>query len=130
MTAHSGSADILRPLRAAIAAGDPDAILEAIPEPPHFLAALFRLEPSDRDAIITGVLPAFTGDEDRWEVIEASAMDTVVHPERGAFVAIAPLIPDSLMDDARMLVASIRDPETRRVMDRAVGERAATLGRA
>lgn len=47
-------------------------------------------------------------------------MDTVVRPERGAFVAIAPLIPDSLMDDARKLVASIKKPEVRRVMEQAI----------
>src|SRR6266545_7926491 len=101
----------LEPLRDAITTGDPDTILEALPEPPHFLPALFRLDPADRDAIIAGLFPALTGDEDRWEIIEASAMDTVVRPERGAFVAIAPLIPDSLLDDTRKLVASIRDPE-------------------
>ena len=114
--------DILQPLRAAIATRDPDAILEALPEPPHFLPALFRLDPADRDAIIAGLFPVLTGDEDRWEIIEASAMDTVVRPERGAFVAIAPLIPESLIDDTRKLVASIRNPETRRVMEQALQE--------
>jgi len=114
--------DILQSLRDAIASGDHDAILEALPEPPHFLSALFRLAPDDRNAIIAGLFPALTGDEDRWEVIESSAMDTVVRPERGAFVAIAPLIPASLMDSARMLVDSIRDPETRRVMELALQE--------
>src|SRR6266508_5525898 len=112
----------LEPLRDAITTGDPDTLLEALPAPPHFLPALFRLDPADRDAIIAGLFPALTGDEDRWELIEASAMDTIAHPERGAFISIVPLIPTSLMDDTRMLVASIRDPEARRVMERAIGE--------
>jgi len=121
--------DILQPLRAAIATGDRDAILEALPEPPHFLPALFRLDPADRDAIVAGLLPVLTGDEDRWEIIEASAMDTVVRPGRGAFVAIVPLIPASLMDSAQMLVESIRDPETRQVMEQALQERLKRLQR-
>lgn len=111
-------AEILRPLRAAIATNDADAILAALPEPPNFLAVLFR-QP-DRDAIIAGVFSAFTGDEDRWEVIEAAAMDTVVRPERGSFAAVAPLIPASLMDDTRQFVASIKQPEARQAMERAI----------
>lgn len=114
--------DILQPLRDAIASGNPDAILEALPEPPNFLPALFRLEPADRDGIVAGLFPVLTGDEDRWELIEASAMNTVVRPERGAFAAIAPLIPASLIDSAQMLVDSIRNPETRQVMERALQE--------
>lgn len=65
--------DILQPLRDPIATGDPNAILRTLPEPPNFLPALFRLDPADCDAIIAGVLPALTGDEDRWEIIEAAA---------------------------------------------------------
>jgi len=120
MTTQPTPDEFLRPLRAAIATGDPDAIMEALPEPPHFLPALFRLAPADRDAIIAGLFPVFTGDEDRWELIESAAMDTVVRPERGSFVAIAPLIPESLLDDTRKLVASIRDPEVRQVMEQAI----------
>jgi len=115
--------DIPQLLRNAIATGDPDAILEALPDPPHFLPALFRLTPDDRDTIIAGLFPALTSDEDRWELIEASAMDTAVHPERGAFVAIAPLIPVSLIDSVQMLVTSVHDPEKRRVMEHALQER-------
>jgi hypothetical protein len=103
--------------------GTSDDILASLPEPPHFLPALFRANSTARDTIIAGLFPVLIGDEDRWELIEASAMDTVAHPERGAFLAIAPLIPASLLGDTRMLVASIRDPETRRVMERAIEER-------
>jgi hypothetical protein len=79
MTTQATPNELLRSLRAAIATGDPIAILEALPEPPHFLPALFRLEPADRDAIIAGLFPALPTDEDRWELIEASAMDTIAH---------------------------------------------------
>lgn len=47
-------------------------------------------------------------------------MDTIVRPERGAFVAIAPFIPPSLIDSAQMLVNSIRDAGAQRVMEHAL----------
>jgi hypothetical protein len=86
MTTQATPNELLRSLRTAIATGDPDAILEALPEPPHFLPALFRLERTDRDAIIAGLFPALPTDEDRWELIEAAAMDTVArdHHKPGA----------------------------------------------
>lgn len=47
-------------------------------------------------------------------------MDTVVRPERGAFVAIASFIPASLIDSAQMLVNSLRAPGTQRAMEQAL----------
>lgn len=115
---------LLAHLRDALTTGDPDTILAALPEPPNFLPALFRSEPSERDAIIVGIWPALTGDEDRWEIIEATVMHLVAHADSGAFVTIAPLIPESLMEDTRLLVASIREAEPRRIAEKVLQERA------
>jgi hypothetical protein len=109
-TPSLSEADILRPLREAIATGDGTTIRATLPEPPTFLKALFGLDEAERDAILAGVFLALETDEDRWEIIEAAAMDTVVRPERRSFIAVTPYIPANMLDDARDLV--VRFPST------------------
>lgn len=99
--------NLLRPLQNAIATGDPAAIRAALPEPPHFLEMLFALPPAERDAILAGVFPALETDEDRWEIIEAAVMDSKAHPERGAFAAVAPYIPELMAAEARALITHV-----------------------
>lgn len=119
--------DILQTLRDAIATGRPNAIQAALPEPPAFLPALFAAAPSDRNAIIAGVLPALEMDEDRWVIIEAAAQDTVARPEQGAFLATIPLIPAELIPDARKLAATLSGPAGTAAVQ-AINVRAAELG--
>lgn len=118
----------LQPLRAAIAAGDPAAIRAAIPEPPDFLPTLLSLPPAERDAVVAGVIPVLETDEDRWELIEAAAQDSIARPELRAFLAVVPHIPASLLSDARKLATAIHDPEDPGVAARAVDDRADELG--
>jgi hypothetical protein len=114
----------MQSLRLAIREGSPDRILAAIPEPPEFLAVLFSLEPGDRDAILAGVVPLLPTDEDRWEIIEAAAQDSILRPERQSFIAVIPYISLHLMDDARVLAmrfphSSMRDVALTRLDARA-----------
>lgn len=120
--------DFLRPLLNAIASRRDEAILAAIPEPPFFLPALFRLNPSDRDTVFAAVFSVLDIDDDQWEIIEAAAMDSVVRPERGAFIAVARHIPVSLLDDTRKLVESLPNPELVIEARRALEARIASLG--
>lgn len=118
----------LQRLREAVGTGDPDAVLAAIPEPPHLLSTLFSLDIAARDAILAGVFPVFDTDEDRWELIEAAAMDSVARPERGAFIAVAPYIPLSLLDEARTLAQRLPNGAAQRDARNALEARAAALG--
>ncbi|MBK9715419.1 MAG: hypothetical protein IPO81_29675 [Kouleothrix sp.] len=102
---HPHTVDILQPLRMAIMKGEAEAIRMAIPEPPFFLSTLFKLEPSDRDNILDNVFPVLDTDEDKWELIEAAAMDSLARPGKGAFISIIKHIPASLLSETRTLVA-------------------------
>jgi hypothetical protein len=121
--------DGLLSLRDAIAAGDRAAILATIPEPPHFLAMVFSLEPSERDSILAGVFQALDTDEDKWEIIEAAAMDSIARPECGSFVAVARYVPADMLNDARNLAARLPNPDTRREAYDALTAQAAHLER-
>jgi hypothetical protein len=123
-TSYDGS---LQTLRSAINTGDAETIREAIPEPPNFLSLLFspHLALADRDALFAGVFPVLEMDEDRWEIIEAAAMDTIARPERRAFIAVAPYISAGFLNDAGELVAQIPDPRIAREAQNALEERAA-----
>jgi hypothetical protein len=118
--------DTLQPLREAIKTGDVQAVIEALPEPPAFLSVLFSLDADDRDSIIAGLLPVLE-DLDQWEVIEAASVDSVVHPERGAFLSVISLIPADLLADSRLLVSRFSDAEVVRALHQALDERADAL---
>lgn len=100
-------------LQAAVLTGDRDAILRALPEPPGFLSKVFGLEPGDRDRILTGVFSVFDTDEDRWEIIEAAAMDRRVPPSQNALLALAPHIPLEMIPDLYRLLDHLSDPALR-----------------
>jgi hypothetical protein len=110
--------DVLQPLRAAIVIGEPISIRTAIPEPPVFVSTLFKLEPSDRDNILDSVFRILDTDEDRWELIEAAAMDSLARPNKGAFVSIVKHIPEDLLRDARKLVADFPDASARQEIEK------------
>lgn len=118
---------VLQPLREAVASGNHDAIRASIPEPPVFLTTVFKLDPDDRDTILRGVFSALDTDEDRWEIIEAAAMDTIVRPERGAFIAVVPYILPDMLDDAQALVQQFPDGSMAHEARKVLAERAARL---
>src|SRR5262245_59238562 len=115
----------LQQLRAAIATGDPNTILAVLPEPPGFLAVLFKAP--DRDAILAGVFPALETDEDRWEIIEAAAMRSIAQPDSDTFLTVMPYIPADMLTDVGDLVARIPDPVARNAAQAALDRRAKAL---
>lgn len=127
-TYQDSQADALQALRNAITANDPNTIRTALPEPPTFLATLFKLDAPDRDTILANVFPVLDSEEDQWEVIEAAATDTITHPDRRSFLAVVPYISAKLLDDANKLVARFTYLDVATEVKKALIARSSALG--
>ena len=111
MPAPVSKTNTIDDLRAAIQRGDAESIRAAMPEPPGFLSQVFVLEPDDMNKILAGVFSVLETDEDRWEIIEAAAMNTISQPERNAFLAVVPYIPQDLLADVYRLMERMPDSD-------------------
>ena len=122
MSILNGRNDPLADLRAAIHTGDVEQIRAAIPEPPGFLSVVFTLEAEDRNKILASALAVLDIDEDRWEIIEAAAMNTIAWPERNALLSVVPYIPRDLFIDVYRLIEHLPESDAIRAVRRALDE--------
>lgn len=118
----------LQPLKAALASGNLTAIRAALPDRPLFLAVVFSLPASERDAILRGVLPVLETDEDRWDIIDAAIQHTSANPKDNALLPLMSLIPASLLGQTYQHASALPDETVRTTVLEAIGNRADALG--
>lgn len=111
----------------AVAEGQRENIIAAIPDDPFFLNQVFALERGERSVVVAGLFSALDTD-DLWEIIEAAVMDIVTKPERGSFLEVARHIPPNFLKDTLAVINSLQDSDARSVAEDVLRDRARELG--